>query len=249
MELFKVDNAKPVVPVNFVYSTQNELFGEKSVTGFGNFSFSVNEVDRVLANEIIRENHYSKKIVNTASVHLSVSMDGQIVGILQFGVAMNPRSCGSVVSGTNIDEYLELNRMWLDDIAPRNSESKAISYAVKIIRKIRPRVKWIQSFSDERCGLFGTVYQAAGFSFHGEHIGRFWELDGEWFHDQIRTNSKHFNTPAGRRLRAGIDRAISHKLRQFRYIKFMKPRFAKNCLYPSLPYPKPDYAACPEDEC
>ena len=53
--------------------------------------------------------------------------------------------------------------MWLSDDAPRNSESRAISYAVKYIRKACPSVVWIQSFADERCGGLGVVYQAANF--------------------------------------------------------------------------------------
>lgn len=225
----------------YIYSNQAALFGEPECVGFGDADFCVQTIHRDIANDIIRRNHYSGKFVSTATVHLGVILDGQLVGVLQFGFAMNPASGGSVVTGTAIDEYLELNRMWLDDVAPRNSESKAISYAVKFIRKARPKIKWIQSFSDERCGLFGTVYQAAGFTFHGEHVGRFWELDGEWYHQSILDRAE--TMPSGRFLRDNIARAVCHKLRQFRYLKFLKPRFAKGCNHPEKPYPKPDYAA------
>jgi hypothetical protein len=64
---------------------------------------------------------------------------------------MNPASQASVVKDTEIDEYLELNRMWLSDEAPKNSESKAISYSIKYIKRKYPKIKWIQSFADERC--------------------------------------------------------------------------------------------------
>ena len=46
---------------------------------------------------------------------------------------MNPASCGSVAKGTQMDEYLELNRMWLDDKAKRLSETKALSYSLRYI--------------------------------------------------------------------------------------------------------------------
>jgi hypothetical protein len=64
---------------------------------------------------------------------------------------MNPASQKSVVSDTEIDEYLELNRMRLDDKAPKNSESKAVGYSIKYIKRKYPKIKWIQSFADERC--------------------------------------------------------------------------------------------------
>ena len=50
--------------------------------------------------------------------------------------------------------------MWLDDKAKRNSESMAVSYSFKYLRGKFPKVKWVQSFADERCGGFGIVYQA-----------------------------------------------------------------------------------------
>jgi hypothetical protein len=162
-----------------------------------------------------------------------------MIGVLQYGYAMNPKSCGSVVSGTQMDEYLELNRMWLDDIAVKNSESKAISYSLKYIRKKYPKIKWIQSFADERCGCFGIVYQACSFLFYGEHTSSFWELDGETFHNSIKTSEKAgkrgyglLNDPKNK------DRVKQYSLRQFRYIKFIDKRWRKKCLLKEKPYLK-----------
>ena len=154
---------------------------------------------------------------------------------------MNPASADSVVAGTAMNEYLELNRMWLDDIAPRNSESRALAASIRLIRRVRPAVKWIQSFADERCGLFGTVYQAAGFTYHGEHRGVFWELDGEFYHNSLVTNGRTAHMPRPSFIRANLDRATRRTLRQFRYLRFLKPRFARGCRHPVRPFPKPDY--------
>jgi len=232
----------------YLFSDQGMMFGAREVVGFGDAAFMVREIPRDVANAVIVANHYSGKFYSASYVHLGLFIDGTMVGVLQYGYAMNPASADSVVAGTMMSEYLELNRMWIDDIAPRNTESRAISYSIKFIRGRLPKIKWIQSFADERCGLFGTVYQAAGFTFHGEHVSPFWELDGEVYHNSILTDSRKAETPKGRRLLANADRAIRHDLRQFRYLKFLKPRFAKGCRHPVRPYPKPDYAACPVDE-
>ena len=230
----------------FILSAQDSLFGQRDVIGFGDDSFCVREIDRDRANSIIVRNHYSKKVVKTSWVHLGVYIDGEIYGVLQFGPAMNPASAGSVVEGTGMDEYLELNRMWLDDFAPHCSESRAISHAIKFIRRKYPKIKWIQSFADERCGKFGAVYQASGFRYFGEHTSVFWELDGETYHNSVLTNNNRAHLSGAITLRAGIDRAEKHELRQFRYLYFMRPRFAKAVKLKEQKFPKPD--AAPQGE-
>ena len=224
---------------DLIYDNQQTLFGAREIIGFGSDDFYVKEIERKLANDLIIKNHYSKKFYNATYIHLGVFICGELLGVLQYGYAMNPASCGSVVEGTQMDEYLELNRMWLDDKAKRNSETKAISYSLRYIRSKFPKIKWIQSFADERCGCFGIVYQAASFSFYGEHTSSFWSLDGETFHNSIMTSEKA--GPRGYKLLNdpnNKDRVEKHTLRQFRYIKFIDKRWKKKCLLKEQPYLK-----------
>lgn len=222
---------------SFRYSDQVALIGSPDVTGFGTSDFYVNAIDRDTANDLIRRNHYSRKVYSASTLHFGVFANGRIVGALQYGFAMNPQSMASVVKDTKDNEYLELNRMWLDDACPRNSESRALSYTIRVIRKVRPAVAWIQSFADERCGGLGVVYQAASFLYCGEHTATFWELDGEVYHNSLMTRRPELSKAAAR-LQAGKDRAVAYDLRQFRYIRFLRPQFRKRLLLPVLPYPK-----------
>lgn len=229
----------------FILSAQDSLFGQPDVIGFGDDSFFVREIDRDRANAIIKANHYSGKFYSATYIHLGLFIDGEIYGVLQFGYAMNPASMGGVVEGTEIDEYLELNRMWLDDFAPHCSESRALSYAIKFIRRKYPKIKWIQSFADERCGKFGAVYQASGFRYFGEHQAVFWELDGVVYHNSLMTRDPNLSKSAAV-LQDGKGRAVSSSLRQFRYLYFMQPRFAKGVKLREQPFPKPN--AAPQGE-
>jgi len=219
------------------YITNKTLFGKPEIIGFGSDEFYVKEVGRELANKLIVKNHYSHKFYNGTYIHLGVYIDAKLQGILQYGYAMNPASCGSVVKDTKLDQYLELNRMWLSDEAPRNSESMAISYSIKYIKGKMPKIKWIQSFADERCNRYGIVYQACSFNFYGEHESVFWTLNGEVFHNIIMTNTKNVSKAAAN-LQKNKDKATSEKLRQFRYIKFLDQRWKKKCLLKEEPYPK-----------
>ena len=222
---------------DLIYSTQQAMFGSKEIIGFGSDDFYIKEIDRNKANEIIIKNHYSKKFYNATYIHLGVYIKSELLGILQFGYAMNPASCASVVKQTKIDEYLELNRMWLDDKATRNSESMAISYAIKYIRSKFKKIKWIQSFADERCGCFGIVYQAANFSFYGEHISKFWTLENEVYHNSLMTRNPKLSKSAAY-LQHNKKLASMEELRQFRYIYFINQRCIKDCLLNEMPYPK-----------
>ena len=186
---------------------------------------------------VIIHHHYSHRVVNNSYLHLGVFHEGAFEGVLQWGYALNPARAGKVVEGTVQGQYLELNRMWLSDDAPRNSESRAISYALKYIRRACPGVAWVQSFADERCNGLGVVYQACSFLYVGYHVSTFYELDGEVYHKIIATNLTRSGN-RGKRLRENLHRARIIKLRQFRYVRFLKTDWRKRLRLPVCPYPK-----------
>lgn len=223
----------------YIYSDQIPMFGHKDIIGYGTDEFQVKEIDKDLARETIIKNHYSKKCYNGTYVNLGVFIKGKFLGVLQYGYAMNPASGGSLVTGTEMNQYLELNRMWIADNVGDYPESKAISYSIKYIKGKLKTIKWIQSFADERCGGLGIVYQACSFRFYGEHTSSFWELDGETFHNSIKTSEKAgrrgfnlLNDPKNK------DRVVQHTLRQFRYIKFLDKSWIKKCTKKEQPYLK-----------
>jgi len=223
----------------YIYKNQSSLWGEPECIGFGTDEFYVKEIDKKLSKDIIIKNHYSKKVCNDATthIHLGVFYNDKLKGVLQYGYAMNPQSMSSVVSGTQLSQYKELNRMWIDDNCKKYAESQAISCSIKYIKKKYKSVKWVQTFADERCGGLGIVYQACSFDYYGEHVSTFWEFEGEIYHNSIITNN-------GRNKKRELERsgfkekAIKKTLRQFRYIKFIDKRVKKNCLLKEQPYPK-----------
>lgn len=223
-----------------IYSEQQTLFGHKTVIGFGDEKLYVKEINRDIANDIIIKNHYSGKIYNATYIHLGVFINNKLHGVLQYGYAMNPNSMSSVVANTKKNEYLELNRMWIEDDVGDYVESKSIAYSIKFIKMAFPKVKWIQSFADERCGGYGVVYQACSFDYFGEHTSDFWELDGVVYHNIQMTVSEDSHRYKGeaRYLQQNKDRATKMQLRQFRYIKFLKQNSKKYCLLKQQEYPK-----------
>lgn len=228
--------AAPFVPP--AGETPNYIIGEdRAVLGFGSAALYVALIPRAEACEVIRAHHYSGRVVNNSYIHLGVWVGGERLGVLQLGYALNPRRVEHVVSNTGIDEYLELNRMWLSDKAPRNSESRALACVVRWLRRALPRIRWIQSFADERCGGWGVVYQAANFAYVGSHTCDFWLLDGEVYH-KVTVTAKKRPGDRGAHLRANISRATRAQYRQFRYIYFVKPGARRDLRMAVQSYPK-----------
>ena len=116
-----------------------------------------------IANDFIKKHHYSGKVVNNSKLHFGVFLDNKLHGVMSYGSSINKKGTINLVKGTKWNEFIELNRMAFDDVLPRNSESRAISQSIKLIKKNAPHIKWVISFADGcQCGD-GTIYRASGF--------------------------------------------------------------------------------------
>ena len=123
----------------------------------------VKPIDAKTANDLIKKLHYSGKIVQNSQVHLGVYYAGKLEGAMQFGPSLDKGKIQTLVKGTEWNGFIELNRMAFSDALPRNSESRAISVAMKMLKKYAPNIEWVISFADgTQCGD-GTIYRASGF--------------------------------------------------------------------------------------
>lgn len=109
---------------------------------------------------------------------------------MQFGCPLDKRKVlGLVVdqdgNPAKWNDMLELNRMAFDEALPRNSESRCISIAIRLIKKNATHIRWILSFADgTHCGD-GTIYRASGFKLTGvssasmiELPEKYWKYNG-----------------------------------------------------------------------
>ncbi len=123
----------------------------------------VKPINAQAANKVIKQLHYSGKVVPNSQLHLGVFLNDKLEGVMQFGPPINKKGTINIVSDTKWNSMIELNRMAFSDRLPRNSESRAMSVAFKIIKRHYPHIEWVVSFSDAtQCGD-GTIYRAAGF--------------------------------------------------------------------------------------
>lgn len=120
-----------------------------------------------IANDFVRRVHYSHKVVANSNVHFGAFLDGNLHGVMSFGSSLDKKKIQSLVSDTRWNEFIELNRMAFDDYLPKNSESRCIAIAMKLLKKNAPQIKWVISFADGcQCGD-GAIYRSSGFILTG----------------------------------------------------------------------------------
>ena len=68
-----------------------------------------------IANDFIKKNHYSGKVVPNSCLHFGAFLDDKLHGVLSFGPSLDKRKIMQLVEGTGWNEFLELNRMAFDD--------------------------------------------------------------------------------------------------------------------------------------
>ena len=204
-------------------------------------------ISRNDSNKLVRRVHYSGKIVNNSQVHIGVFYHGRLEGAMQFGPSLDKRKIQGLVAGSKWHEFIELNRMAFTDVLPRNSESRAIAVAMRMLKRHAPQLKWVISFADAiQCGD-GTIYRASGFVLtgvrEGEAILRL--PNGEVRHRiALHTNSELVACMGGRM-------ASVSKMAEFlgaevmpgymiRYIYFLDPSWRSRLTVPEIPYSEID---------
>jgi hypothetical protein len=120
-----------------------------------------------IANEFVKKNHYSGKVVPNSTLHFGCFLDDKLHGVMSYGPSINKKGTINLVEGTGWNEFIELNRMAFSDYLPKYSESRCIAVSIKLIKKHAPHIKWVISFADgTQCGD-GTIYRASGFNLVG----------------------------------------------------------------------------------
>lgn len=191
------------------------------------------------ARALVRRIHYSGKVANNSQLHFGVFLDGRLEGAMQFGPSLDKRKIQGLVRDTGWNDFLELNRMAFSDRLPRNSESRALGVAFRLIRKHYPHIEWIISFADgTQCGD-GTIYRASGFVLTAVRENKtILQLpDGTIVADKTLQNANHATTGKNA---AWWKKNGAKPLDgfQLRYIYFLNPAARDRLTVPILPFSK-----------
>jgi len=202
-------------------------------------SIQIEPIGRRDADAAVKKWHYSGKVVKNSQLHLGVFLSGRLLGAMQFGPSLDKRRIQGLVRDTAWNGFTELNRMAFSDNLPRNSESRALSVAFRIMRKTYPHIKWVVSFSDgTQCGD-GTIYRASGFILTGvKKNNQIWAAkSGERFSRMSLTKGGNNNATGAASMKAYADAGFTPLPGfQLRYIYFLDPAARSRLTVPALPF-------------
>jgi len=192
------------------------------------------------ANALVKRVHYSGKVVNNSTLHFGAYLNDKLEGVMSFGSPLDKRKVLPLVSGTVWTGMLELNRMAFSDRLPRNSESRCMAVAFRLIKKHYPHIEWVLSFSDgTQCGD-GAIYRASGFVLtnikKNSTIIRL--VDGTIGANLTYSKSTHILKTGGKA--AAPDGAKKLDGYQLRYIYFLNKEAKARLTVPIIPFSKID---------
>lgn len=209
----------------------------------------VKPIKSSIANEFVKKYHYSHKIASTTTLNFGIFLDNILIGVGQFGRPINKYLHIHIVKNTGWNEFLELNRLVILDVTPKNTESRAISIMMKLMKKHNPQIKWVISFADAcSCGD-GTIYRASGFKLLGiNNSQQLYKLpDGSKLH-LMSLQGGNYSSKRKEMLNAGYTNPKKYmeevlngeKLNgyQLKYIYFLDKSKEKDLTVPVLPFSK-----------
>lgn len=200
------------------------------------------------ANDVVRRVHYSGKVVQNSQFHVGVFYMGKLEGAMQFGPSLDKRKIAGLVRDSGWHQFIELNRMAFSDALPRNSESRALGIAFRLLGRHAPQLKWCISFADAaQCGD-GTIYRAAGFVLTAiKENDRLYEMpDGRVVSALTFMDGKNGGGREKRRYGFIEGEGDSRFIRrigavavpgyQFRYVRFLDPSWLDRLTVPVIPF-------------
>ena len=184
------------------------------------------------------EKHYAKRIPQIMFA-FGLYEDGQIVGVVTYGIPASPSLCMGICGKEYSDKVLELNRLCLMDNY-KNQSSFLIANSIKLL----PKPSIVVSYADTEHGHIGYVYQATNFLYTGLSANRVdWQVKG-LEHKHTKTISDGMNLDSMKE-KYGDDFYYVQRSRKHRYIYFHGTKTDKKILLSKLnyeiqPYPKGD---------
>ena len=188
---------------------------------------------------IVRMFHYSRSVVRNSQLHLGVFIAGRLEGAMQFGPPLDKRKVHTLVRDTPWNGMLELNRMAFGPRLPRNSESRALGYALRWLRRTQGHLQWVLSYADgAQCGD-GAIYRATGFALTSirRNTAIWSDGAGRTVNRVTLTGNPDERTAGGASMRA-VREAGGAPLPgyQLRYVFFLDPSARERLTVPVLPY-------------
>jgi hypothetical protein len=197
--------------------------------------WQIKPIDYKEAMDIVVRNHYLHRKA-PCSFAFGLFKGDLLHGVICYGTPSSAPLRRGIAGDEHTHNVIELTRLWVDDIVPKNGESYLIGNTLKLVDK-----EIIVSYADTSHGHLGTVYQATNWLYSGLSAKRTdWVVEGLDKHSQ--TIADKYTAQELRDL-YGDRFTLRVRPRKHRYIYInAKGKRRSNLIaalkYPLIPYPK-----------
>jgi len=188
--------------------------------------------------EYIIKNHYSHGCHNAPSPCYGLFENNNLIGVCAFACPCSEAVRKSIFGDEHKHKVLELHRLHILDVTPKNTESYFITRCFELLKIDKPHIKAVISFADSTEGHDGIIYKATNFYRVG-HTGNAWfylDKDGRLRHP--RQNGQNIDMKTAKEMgwkrvkRYAKNRYVKliykDKLERKQLLKMIKPYFEKH---------------------
>jgi len=145
-------------------------------------SFTVKPIKRFETHDWFNNKHYAKRVPSISYCYGLYNVNNVLQGVISFGSPASKPLVVGAFKGNYQENFLELNRLCVEDNLEKNSLSFFVSQSLKLL----PKPKVIVSYADTSQNHHGYIYQATNWIYTGLSDKR-----TEW---RMRGNNKHSKT-------------------------------------------------------
>ena len=210
------------------------------------------EIDNRKARELVIEHHYLHRKC-PISFSWGIEVKGKLLGVLTIGKPCSWSATCGVVGEKYADmsdpaarsrDVFELNRLWVSDSLPRNTESRFVGWCLRWLRKFYPNIILISYADGSRtnpAGLshVGYVYQATRWTYAGTSAA-FTDLTLKGYSDYRSVPMEKRRAKVGNKSAwaKNPDAIRTTRTPKHRYVWFSNPADQKLLAWTKQDYPK-----------
>ena len=198
-------------------------------------SYEIKQITYKQAMDVVVKNHYLHRKA-PCSIAFGLFLNDELKGVICYGTPSSAPLRKGIAGEENINNVIELTRLWIDDSVPKNGESFLIGNTLKKSGK-----EIVVSYADTEQNHLGIVYQATNFYYTGLSAKRTnWTIEGIDKHCQTiadKYTSKEIREMYGEKF------SLKPRSRKHRYVfinakKQRKKQLLSQLKYPIFEYPK-----------
>lgn len=202
-------------------------------------NYDIREITYREAMDMVVANHYLRR--KAPAMFTYGMFDGDtMIGCIVYGKPASPSLCVGICGPEESGNVIELTRLWISDVTPKNAESYLIGATLKML-PIEYDI--VVSYAEAGVGHIGVVYQATNFIYTGlssKHVQ--WKIEGVKLGHERHQFDEHGGVNGAKEFYG--DKMTRHERpRKHRYIMFRgsskrRKELRGKLRYPVEPYPK-----------